>query len=201
MRAHKCITELKESFHYDFRNITDEEIEYITNQIFIALKENRVCIPIIDIVNRLGFTIYNFPFKKEKCEDDVEAFFGIGTEFNVNENSNFFLIEKVLPTEDKRFLSAYLLAKYILEIDERTTDFYKFYCSRSDIKNTVSTRMALSILMPENIFKAQWEFISMAYKTSDRQPTISKTFLVKKMSKTFQVTEKMIQSRLLMLNM
>ena len=141
MRAHKCITELKEEFHYDLSNISNEQIEYITNSILQGLKINRVRTPIIDVANKLGFTVYNIPFEKEECSELIHGFLGIGIEFSMNENSSFCFVEKNMSDEDKRFFVAYLLAHYLLHVDERSTDYFKHICNKGDIKNTPELRL------------------------------------------------------------
>ena len=53
--------------------------------------------------------------------------------------------------------------------------------------------------MPEEVFRAQWELLTMAYIASNRERELNRKFIIYKMAKTFQVTDKMIQARLAML--
>lgn len=200
MRAHKCIIEMKESFGYNFDGIGPNEIELMVRHLLEGMNENRVMTPVIDITNRLGFTVYQFPFAKEGCKTPIKAFFGIGTEFSMNENSNFFLIEKNMSNEDKRFFVAYLMAHYMIDIDERHTEFFKLSVQNSDIKNDPYTRLALTILMPKDIFKSQLEFLQASYKVAGRDKEINNKMLIYKLSRIFQVTPKMVRARMIMLN-
>lgn len=200
MRAHKCITEMKESFGYNFEGIGQNETELMVRHLLEGMNENRVMTPVIDITNRLGFTVYQFPFQKEGCESPIKAFFGIGTEFSMNENSNFFLIEKNMSNEDKRFFVAYLMARYMIDIDERHTEFFKLSVQTSDIKNDPYTRLALTILMPKDVFKSQLEFLQASYKVANREKELTNKMLIYKLSRIFQVTPKMVRARMIMMN-
>lgn len=200
MRAHKCITEMKESFGYNFNGIGHLEMELMTKHLLEGLKENRVKMPVVDISNRLGFTVYQFPFDKEGCLKPVKAFFGINAEFSMNENSNYFLIEKNMSNEDKRFFIAYLLAHYLIDIDERHTDFYKLEVTKQDITNNPYTKLALTLLMPEDIFRAQLEFLQASYRVAHREKELNRKFIIYKLSRTFQVTPNMVRARMIMLN-
>ena len=200
MRAHKCITEMKESFGYNFDVIGQPEMELIVSHLLEGMKENRVKMPIIDITNRLGFTVYQFPFTKEGCIQPVKAFFGINAEFSMNENSNYFLIEKNMSNEDKRFFVAYLLAHYLLDIDERHTDFFQLAVTKKDIKNNPYTRLALTLLMPENIFRAQLEFLQASYRVANRENELNPKMTIYRLSRIFQVTPNMVRARMIQLN-
>ena len=156
--------------------------------------------PIIDITNRLGFTVYQFPFTKEGCIQPVKAFFGINAEFSMNENSNYFLIEKNMSNEDKRFFVAYLLAHYLLDIDERHTDFFQLAVTKKDIKNNPYTRLALTLLMPENIFRAQLEFLQASYRVANRENELNPKMTIYRLSRIFQVTPNMVRARMIQLN-
>lgn len=200
MRAHKCITEMKESFGYNFEGIGQPEMELMVKHMLEGLKENRVKMPVVDITNRLGFTVYQFPFVKEGCQKPIKAFFGINAEFSMNENSNYFLIEKNMSNEDKRFFIAFLLAHYLIDIDERHTEFYKLEVTKQDIKNNPYTKLALTILMPEDIFRAQLEFLQASYRVAHRENELNPKFIIYRLSRTFQVTPNMIRARMIMLN-
>lgn len=200
MRAHKCIIQMKESFGYNFDGIGQPEMELIVGHLLVGMKENRVKMPIIDITNRLGFTVYQFPFAKEGCIQPVKAFFGINAEFSMNENSNYFLIEKNMSNEDKRFFVAYLLAHYLLDIDERHTDFFQLAVTKKDIKNNPYTRLALTLLMPENIFRAQLEFLQASYRVANRENELNPKMTIYRLSRIFQVTPNMVRARMIQLN-
>lgn len=199
MRAHKGITELKEIYHYDFTNIDKKDIENISQCILRIFGVNRIRTPIIDIANKLGFTVYNIPFEKEECSEDIKGMLGVGIEFSMNENSNFILIEKNMEDVDKRFFVAYLLAYYILNIDERSTDYHQYRCNKNSLSNTAQTRLALSLLMPKDIFKAQLELLNAAYIVNDKQLQLNKKFIIHKLAKTFQVTDNMVKARMMTL--
>lgn len=200
MRAHKCITEMKEKFGYNFEGIGQPEMELMVKHLLMGMKENRVKLPIVDITNKLGFTVYQFPFAKEGCLKPIKAFFGINAEFSMNENSNYFLIEKNMPNEDKRFFIAYMLAHYLIDIDERHTDFYNLEITQKDIKNNPYTKLALTLLMPEDIFKSQLELLQASYRVSHREKELNRKYIIYKLSKIFQVTPNMVRARMILLS-
>ena len=97
VRTHKTIKEIKERYNYQLSNIQQDEIDEIIKEILMALKTTGVCPSIIDIINKLGFTVYNFPFEKDGVDDEsksIRGFLGVGFDFNINDNSNCFLIDK-----------------------------------------------------------------------------------------------------------
>lgn len=200
MRTHKTIKEIKDRYTMQaIRNLKMDDIDEIANEILTSLKINGICPPIIDIINKLGFTVYNYPFEKE-CEGkdkDVLGVLAIGIDFNIHENSNFMLLEKDCSEKIRRFISAYLLGQYLFNIDDDTTDFYHYVYYSQDKKNNIETRFALSLLMPKDIFLAQIEFLKMAYKTADK--ILSKEDMINILSDTFCVTPGMIKARMLLL--
>lgn len=70
VRTHKTIKEIKERYNYQLSNIQQDEIDEIIKEILMALKTTGVCPSIIDIINKLGFTVYNFPFEKDGVDDE-----------------------------------------------------------------------------------------------------------------------------------
>lgn len=200
VRTHKTIKEIKDRYTMqEIRSLDIDNIDAIVNEILASLKINGICPPIVDIINKLGFTVYNYPFMKE-CEGkdkEVKGFLGIGIDFNIHENSNFMLLEKDCSEKIRRFTSAYLLSQYIFNIDDETTDFYHYAYYPQDRKNNIETRFALSLLMPKDIFLAQMEFLKMAYKTADK--TLSKEDMITILSDTFCVTSGMIKARMALL--
>lgn len=193
MRAHQCITKIKEDYDYKFNDLKQPELEEIVNEILMELKLERKIVPkIVDITSRLGFTVYDYPFKKEKFEN-AEAMLGVGIEFNVNENSNFFFIEKDETEATRRFYIAYLLAHYIINIDERSTDFYKFVYYRKNMNVDNTFRLTLSLLMPEDIFRAEHELLKITYQINEI--TYDSQTLISSLSKVFRVSTEMVKTR------
>lgn len=181
VRTHKTIKEIKERYNYQLSNIQQDEIDEIIKEILMALKTTGVCPSIIDIINKLGFTVYNFPFEKDGVDDEsksIRGFLGVGFDFNINENSNCFLIDKYCENKKARFIAAYLLSHYILNINDEKTD-------------------NLSFLMPKEAFSAQVELLKIAYETADK--TLSKDELLEILANTFQVTTAMVKARMILL--
>jgi Zn-dependent peptidase ImmA (M78 family) len=200
VRTHKTIKEIKERYNYQLSNIQQDEIDEIIKEILMALKTTGVCPSIIDIINKLGFTVYNFPFEKDGVDDEsksIRGFLGVGFDFNINENSNCFLIDKYCENKKARFIAAYLLSHYILNINDEKTDKYHFCYHEQDLKNCLETRFALSFLMPKEAFSAQVELLKIAYETADK--TLSKDELLEILANTFQVTTAMVKARMILL--
>lgn len=198
MRTHKYIKEIKERYDYDLSLISQKEVEEIVMGLYQSLNIKGVCPPIIDIVNRLGFSVYAFPFKKEHMDaEKIKGFLGVGIQFNINENDNFFLIEKDDEICNKRMATAYLLAYYMINIDDRGTDYYHYLFHVKDFKNDVISRLALTLLMPENVFLAELELIALLDEIQNRKS--SKEEQIQHLANVFRVSKKMVESRLILL--
>ena len=201
MRTHKCIKELKEKYNYQFDDISQDEVEEIVSNLLGHFKIDGIRTPIVDISNKLGFTVNHYSFDKIEVTLDnkrINAFFGVGIDFDTSENSNFFMIEKNLDNETKKFLIAYLLTHYIFKIKDDETDFYTYGCYSKDMHNDLMTRFALTLLMPKEKFLALQEFISMTYETSHKY--IDEDILINQMAKIFFVSPEMIRFRKKMIN-
>ena len=195
MRTHKHVKQLKEYYDYDLSHITQKEVEGIVEDLYEAMNINGICPPIFDIVNRLGFSIYKYPFEKEGA--DVKGFFGIGIDFNINENSCFFLVDRDDPEWSWRMVSAYLLAYYLIHINDPETDYFHYHFSKDDIHNSLEARMALTLLMPEEQFLSQKEFIETSYQVKEMVLTDEQE--IEMLADTFRVSKKMVESRMIML--
>lgn len=200
MRTHKTVKEIKERYNYHLSDLSQSEIDEIVKEILESLKINGVCSPINDIGNKLGFTVYNFPFKKEcvGIDKDIIGFLGVGIDFSIHENSNFFLIEKDCTEKIKRFVTAYLISHYLLNINEEVTDFYNFKYYSEDLKNDIETRFALSLLMPKEIFLAQLEFLKVAHETANK--LLQEDDMIAILAETFRVTTSMVKARMILIN-
>ena len=196
VRTHKCIANIKEKYDYDLTKASQKQLEKIVMEIYEALGVIGLCPPITDIANKLGFTVYSFPFGKE-AEEEYKAVFGVGVEFSLNENSNFFLVEKDESIDKKRFFIAYLLSYYLLKIDDRVTEFFNLPVMESSIKNDIITRMALTLLMPEDKFLAYKELIKMSYETNSK--ILSENEFIQMAAQTFRVSPKMVKARMILL--
>lgn len=143
---------------------TIEKTIEISNLIIKTLKIKKIPIPIVKIIDDLGFFIYVVDLKVDFANDSLSGFISIGEETkNIFGNDKVICISKNEPIEMQRFILAHEFAHYLFDFNEQgeTTFFNTFDTEKSDTEEEqIPSRFAAELLMPSNIFTRRYNELS-----------------------------------------
>lgn len=136
----------------DFRNkkYTVDNMGEVAEKVLDKFEIDQVPVPIISIIKKLGFQVY-----QQKMEDELSGFIVVDDQWKDRFGTNkLVLVNSEHNNGHKRFTIAHELAHYLFDYDEKKPSYYNAYYKNSDRlpDERCANQFAANLLMPKNLF-------------------------------------------------
>lgn len=179
-----CIEIISEIKKNDLKRTIEEAIR-IPKSIITTLKIKKPPIPIVKLINDLGFVVCVM----EPPTDNISGFIIIGQEAKeVLNNDKIICLSKNETIEKQRFVLAHEFAHYLFDFKEyeETSFFNTFDTQKANTEEEkIPSRFAAELLMPEEMFKKKCQEIG----------DLTKYEKINKLSKEFNTPQKSVIMR------